>query len=110
MSKTVLVALFLGFLGGLATGFIAAPVALAQSQTAVTREVRAQSFILVDPSDRMVGMFAAEPVPNRFRRIAGPSQTVQQVPEMRIVVRDAYRRELWSIDTEAARPASQIPK
>jgi hypothetical protein len=33
------------------------PVALAQNQAPITKEVRAQSFTLIDPSDHTVGTF-----------------------------------------------------
>lgn len=110
MNKTVLLALLAGLTGGLATRYIAPPVAFAQNQPAVTREVRAQSFTLVDSSDRTIGVFSAEAVPNRFRATIvnpGPNATVQRIPEMRVVLRDAGGREIWSAESDPIRPLSQ---
>ncbi len=113
MNKTVLLALLAGLAGGMATRYIAPPVAFAQDQSSVTKEIRAQSFTLVDSTDQVVGSFAAEPIPNRFRSIItnrGPNPTVQRVPEMRIVLRDSRGREIWSADSDPVRPLSQILK
>ena len=59
MNKTLTATLALaaGFIGGLLTRYIAPPVALAQNQAPITKEIRAQSFTLVDPSDHTVGTF-----------------------------------------------------
>ena len=55
-------ALFAGLLGGLLTRYIAPPVAFAQDQASITKELRAQSFTLVDSSDHAIGTFTAEPL------------------------------------------------
>jgi hypothetical protein len=108
MNKNVFVALIAGLLGGLATRYISLPIAFAQNRPSVTREVRAQSFTLVDPSDRTLGIFSAEPV--RFgaivRNPGGANPTIQ--PQMRIVLRDADGHELWSAGSDVQiRPLSE---
>ena len=45
---TATLALVADFIGGLLTRYIAPPVALAQNQPPITKEIRAQSFTLVD--------------------------------------------------------------
>ena len=104
MNKQSVLALVAGLLGGMATHYIAPPVALAQNQPPARRDLRAQSFTLVDQSDRNLATFSAEPVrqptivPNPRSR--NPNQTTQPVPEMRIVLRDANGREIWSAGSE----------
>lgn len=100
MNKTLTMALALaaGLLGGLLTRYIAPPPAFAQNQPPVTKELRAQSFALVDSSDRTVGVFTAEPAlktPNSYQGSLTPT---------RIVLRDANGREIWSAGGNAIRP------
>jgi len=98
-------ALIAGLLGGLLTRYIAPPVAFAQDQTPAAREIRAQSFTLVDTSDRAVGTFTAEPIPGgRIIKMSphtpnplnGPVAPQVITPQMRIVLRDSSGREIWS--------------
>ncbi len=108
MNKTVLLALIAGLVGGMATRYIAPPTAFAQDQAAATKEIRAQSFTLVDSTDQAIGSFTTEAIPNRFRAmITGPNSTIQRLPEMRVVLRDARGREMWSAESDAVRPLSQ---
>jgi hypothetical protein len=91
---SVALALVAGLLGGLLTRYIAPPVALAQDQTPITKEIRAQSFTLVDQSDHTVGTFTVE------------ERTMPSRPT-RIVLRDANGREMWSAGGSAFRPLAQ---
>jgi hypothetical protein len=98
---TVALALVTGLLGGLLARFLAPPAAFAQNQAPIAKEIRAQSFTLVDPSDNSVGVFTSEPV---FRGL----QSVPRRPmPMRIVLRDSNGREIWSAGGAAIRPASE---
>jgi hypothetical protein len=58
---TVAAALAAGPLGGPLTRYIAPPATFAQNQAPITKEIRAQSFALVDSSDHTLGVFRAEP-------------------------------------------------
>jgi hypothetical protein len=80
-------ALAAGLLGGLLTRYISPPTVSAQNQSQPAKEIRAQSFTLVDQSNQIAGTFTTEPVTGR--PIGHPTQT-------RIVLRDPYGRELWS--------------
>ncbi len=51
-------ALVAGLVGGLLARYLAPPSAFAQNQAPVTKELRAQSFTLVDSSNRTVGTFS----------------------------------------------------
>ncbi len=77
------VALAAGLLGGLVSRYIAPPAAFAQSQPTATKEVRAQSFVLVDPTGRTIATFAPE-----------PSLTKALLGSIRLL--DANGREIWS--------------
>lgn len=111
MNRTFNVALALsaGLLGGLLTHYIAPPAAFAQVQAPslpvpgvpnnrpITKEIRAQSFTLVDQADHTVGTFTVEPAPVRrdFRLGA------------RVVLRDSNGREIWSAGGSAILPLSE---
>ena len=58
---SIALALVAGLLGGLLTRYIAPPATFAQNQAPITKEMRAQSFTLVDSSDHTLGVFTAEP-------------------------------------------------
>ena len=116
MNKTlsVAVAVVAGLLGGMLTRYIAPPAAFAQNQAPATKEIRAQSFTLVDSSNHVAGTFTVDstwpgppPVPPGAQprvpspRGGGPSG-------MRIVLRDSNGREIWSAgDTAQIRPVSE---
>jgi hypothetical protein len=111
---SVALALMAGLLGGLLTRYIAPPAAFAQNQAPIPKEIRAQSFALVDPSDRTVGTFTAEPVlgaPGTFVRPAPGLPNDQSAPQirwpMRVVLRDSNGREIWSAGGSVLRPLSQ---
>ena len=84
-------ALFAGLAGGMLTRYIAPPPVFAQTQTPVTKEVRAQSFVLVDAAGRAAGTFSAD--------AAGAG-----LSPYRIVLRDANGSEIWSAGGSAIRP------
>jgi hypothetical protein len=103
MNKTLTVALAMGggFLGGLLTRYIAPPLTFAQNQAPVTKEIRAQSFTLVDSSDQTLGVFTTEPVLRAVNPyVGGPAPG-------RIVLRDSKGREIWSAGGSGIRPATE---
>lgn len=102
----VAVALFAGLAGGMLTRYIAPPSVFAQTQnTAVTKEVRAQSFTLVDQYDNVAGTFTAESMgsPNIILPGDGSAPRVQRRPS-RIVLRDSYGHEIWGVGGSTVRP------
>jgi hypothetical protein len=104
------IALFAGLLGGVLTRYIAPPTAFAQDQPPIPKEVRAQSFTLVDPSDRTIGTFAAEPTSGTpssiiMHRLPNNQFAPEAIPAMRIVLRDSNGREIWSAGGSVVRPA-----
>ena len=102
----VAVAVLAGLAGGMLTRFIApapvfaqAPVQVlpgpvpavpAPSSPAITREIRAESFAIVDQYGRVAGTFTAE-------------STSRGRPG-RIVLRDAYGHEIWGAGGSSNRP------
>jgi hypothetical protein len=111
---TVALALIAGLMGGLLARYIAPPAVFAQNQPAIAKDVRSQSFTLVDPSDRVVGTFTAEPVPgaNPMRLHRNPqspnnqSATDSFVPAY-IVLRDSNGNRIWSAGGGMIRPLSE---
>ena len=55
---TIVLALAAGFLGGIVSQHIAPPPVYAQAQPAVPREIRAESFVIVDTNGVPRGAFA----------------------------------------------------
>jgi len=112
MNRTLNVALALaaGLLGGLLTHYIAPSAAFAQVQAPpslvpgvpnnrpITKEIRAQSFTLVDQADHTVGTFSVEPAP--------PVRRDFKV-KTRIVLRDSNGREIWSAGGSAILPLNE---
>jgi hypothetical protein len=98
MNRTLTLALGLGagLLGGMLTRYIAPPPAHAQDQAAVSKEIRAQSVVLVDQFNRTAATFSYEPTPGV--RMLPRGQQTPQVPlgPGRVVLRDASGREIWS--------------
>ena len=108
----IALALVAGLVGGLLSRYTAPPPAFAQNQAPVTKEVRAQSFTLVDPTDRTIGTFTAEPDGPTSVLVPGPTprdlpQPQRTASRARIVLRDANGREIWSAGGSAIRPLSQ---
>jgi hypothetical protein len=97
MNRNTLLSLLAGLAGGLAVHYTAPPTAFAQDQAPVTKpatkEVRAQSFVLVDSSNHALGTFTAEPRPG-FGPLA------------RIVLRDSGGKEIWSAGGTSVQPLS----
>ena len=88
----VTLALAAGMLGGFLSRSITLPSVLAQNPApqpapTVTKEIRAQSFTLVDGANRIVGTFTSE-----------PGTTGWPVPQPRIILRDSRGHEIWSAD------------
>lgn len=114
-------ALLAGLAGGMLTRFIApapvfaqAPVQVlpgpvpavpAPSSPAITREIRAESFTLVDHYGNVAGTFTSESMGavRMFTPGDGSTPQVQRGP-MRIVLRDAHGHEIWSAGGSAIRP------
>lgn len=104
---SVAVALVAGLAGGMLTRYIAPPPVFAQvqvpvvpgtpppvAQIAAAKEIRAQSFVLVGPNDNVTGTFTTEPWRGTTR----------------IVLRDAYGREIWSAGGGLMRPLAANAK
>jgi hypothetical protein len=89
-------ALAAGLLGGFLSRNLTLPLAHA---AAVTKEVRAQSFTLVDGMDRAVGTFTVDPT----FEVRRPNSSIQG----KIVLRDAGGHELWSAGGSAIRPLTE---
>jgi hypothetical protein len=108
MSKALIVTLALtaGLVGGLLSRYIAPPSAFAQGKATVTKEVRAQSFTLVDPSDQAIGTFTLEPVGPQVVFVSGPN-VYPDTRHTAIVLRDSTGREIWraggSVTAEATK-------
>jgi hypothetical protein len=109
----IAVALVAGLVGGLLSRYAAPPSAFAQNQAPVTKEVRAESFTLVDSTDRTVGTFTAEPEGLQLGIQPGPGPRLN-VPQprrivfpTRIVLRDSNGREIWSAGGSSIRQLSQ---
>jgi len=107
-------ALVAGLVGGLLSRYAAPPSAFAQNQAPVTKEIRAESFTLVDPSDRTVGTFTSEADGATFVNpgiVPGPAPRLVPQPRTasrtRIVLRDSTGREIWSAGESQIRPLSQ---
>jgi hypothetical protein len=84
-------ALAAGLLGGLLSRYIAPPTAFAQNQAPVTKEIRAQSFVLVDPAGRTIATFEPDPGLVRLSRL-----DAAQPLTGRILLLDSVGREIWS--------------
>jgi hypothetical protein len=114
MSKlvTIAVAVAAGSVGGLITRYLAPPVASAQT---VTKEIRAQSFVLVDPAGNTSGTFTYEPLypppPPPPPSPNGPDLRFRSAPPRgsrgRIVLRDSTGREIWSAGGSGLIPLSE---
>ena len=110
---SVAVALLAGLVGGMLTRYIAPPSVFAQTQnaqaqnSAVTKEVRAESFTLVDQYGNVAGTFTAESMGAARIFTPGDGSTPQmqlQRGPVRIVLRDAHGHEIWSAGGSAIRP------
>jgi hypothetical protein len=96
MNKNVLLALIAGLLGGLLTRYLSPPPAFAQNQARVAKEIRAQSFTLVDQTDQTAGTFSIVP--------GVPGSPINRT---RIVLRDSTGREIWSAGGTGLQPLTE---
>jgi hypothetical protein len=106
--STVALAMLAGLAGGILSHYALPPVAFAQNRppsvvplppvprNPVVPEMRAQSFTLVDGSDRTIGTFTYEPVSRSL------------LAANRIVLRDQQGRELWSAGGPGVRPLTAV--
>ncbi len=111
MNRNILLSLIAGLAGGLIVHFVAPATAFAQNQAPTPKEIRAQSFTLTDASDRTMGTFSVEPVLGRssaiIRNPGLPDQSIERITPMRIVLRDARGREIWTAGDSGVRPISE---
>jgi hypothetical protein len=70
----LILALALGLLGGFLARYIQPAPVLAQTQTSAAKEVQAQSFVLVDEKNNVVGTFKPSVTPDADRRIPRPER------------------------------------
>jgi hypothetical protein len=105
MNKKINVALALaaGLAGGILTRFITPQPAFAQDQARVAKEIRAQSFTLVDSSDRAVGTFAVGPLPGSDATCSASRESCIYG----IVLTDPSGRVIWSAGGSPVRRLSQ---
>ena len=102
MNNKLVIAVSLAAGRGLLARYVAPPSTFAQNQAPITKEIRAQSFTLVDPADRTIGTFTSEPDGSPGWNQPGPApklnipQPQRTVVRMRIVLRDSNGREIWS--------------
>ena len=106
MNRNTLLSLIAGLAGGLLVHYAAPPTAFAQDQTPVTKEVRAQSFTLVDSANHTLGTFTAEPATG-FGAPQGTSIPGQKIRiPARIVLRDSGGKEIWTAGGSSMLPLS----
>jgi hypothetical protein len=89
-------ALAAGIIGSAIMHYIVPPVAFAQDQTPNAKEIRAQSFALVDQANNVIGVFTSEPLPGAQIRI--PPGSSAKVPS-HIVLKDQSGRVVWTPDS-----------
>lgn len=77
---------------------------IALALVAVARDIRAQSFTLVDGADHTLGTFTAEPSVPWVGRDGKLDPTSSQ---WRIVLRDRQGSEIWGAGGPVIRPLSQ---
>ena len=94
-----------GMVGSAIMHYVAPTLVFAQDQTPVAKEVRAQSFALVDPSNNVIGIFSSEPLPGaQFRVAPNMPRPTEPAPDSsvklpsRIVLRDPNGRLIWTPD------------
>ena len=91
-SLTIVLALSAGLAGGLLSRYVAPTAAHAQNPQQTPKEVRAQSFVLVDSADRPVGTFTSEPAAGAHLMPSGPGNEPITISKVRIVLCDALSR------------------
>jgi hypothetical protein len=109
----IVLALVAGLVGGLLSRYAAPPSAFAQNQAAVTKEIRAESFTLVDSMNRPVGTFVsapAGPLPPPPPPGAAPLPE-SRAARTRVVLKDSSGQEIWSAPANTRMvPLSQIQR
>ena len=114
MNNNLVVALALGagLAGGLLSRYVGPPSAFAQNQSSITKEIRAESFTLVDSMNRPVGTFTSAPAgPPMPPPPPGVAPLPESGPRTRIVLRDSNSREIWSAPANTRMvPLSQIQR
>jgi hypothetical protein len=93
--SNLILAFFAGMAGAAITQYAAPRLALAQDQNPVTKEIRAQSFALVDASNNVVGTFTSETLQGVTVRWPG---TPSKLPS-HIVLRDPNGSVIWTPDS-----------
>jgi hypothetical protein len=97
-NATIALALGAGIVGGMLTRYISPPAVSAQTQP--PHEMRAQSFVLVDPADHVVGTFTSQVIGNA-RLALNPDGSVRgdvALPR-RVILRDSAGHIVWSTDS-----------
>jgi hypothetical protein len=98
----LIVALAAGLVGSAIMHYIAPPLAFAQDQAPVARDIRAQSFTLVDQANNVIGIFTSEPLPGAQVHVA-PGSSVRVPSPVRVpshvVLRDQNGRVIWTPDS-----------
>jgi hypothetical protein len=106
---TVAIAIVSGLSGGLLARYVAPPPVFAQDQaTPITKEIRAQNFVLVDSFNRTIGAFTAERVsrpPGGAGVLPGATFVGRMPPKypplMRMVLRGSDGQEIWSVTEDS---------
>ena len=91
---TISVALVAGLIGGIATRYISPPIAFAQNQAPVTKEIRTQSLAFVDANGNALGSLTVDP--------PGTSGGT------RLVLHDASGKAIWSAGGATLRPLMTV--
>ncbi len=82
----IALALAAGLIGGLISRYIAPPFVMAQTPTPVTKDLRAESFVIVDSAGKTIATFASGRGTNAGRPSTGGI----------VVLRDSDGHEIWS--------------
>ena len=82
----VALALVAGLVGGVISRYIAPPAVMAQNATPVTKEIRAENFVIVDVAGKTIATFAFGRGTNAGHPSAGGI----------VVLRDSDGHEIWS--------------
>src|SRR5580704_10014797 len=101
----IALALAAGLIGGLISRYIAPPAVMAQNQTPVTKELRAQSFVFVDASGKTIATFGPEVAWQKVITLYPNSGS--GTASGRIVLLDANGHEIWSAGGSPFRTPSE---
>ena len=81
-----------GLFGSGIMHYISSAPVLAQDQTPVTKEIRAQNFTLVDASNAVIGTFTTDPP-------AGLQARANVKVPSHVILRDQNGRVIWTADS-----------